>query len=78
MFDTKKVAKNVKNARTKMNMTQMNLADEMGVSYQVLQGGSLNTEETNDKVNFSSSGRMDMEELDEDAIKRLLLQSIRK
>lgn len=28
MFDTNKVASNIKNARTKMN-----LADEMGVSY---------------------------------------------
>lgn len=36
MFDTKKVASNIKNARTKMNMTQMNLADEMGVSYQAV------------------------------------------
>lgn len=36
MFDTKKVANNIKNARTKMNMTQMNLADEMGVSYQAV------------------------------------------
>ena len=33
MFDTNKVASNIKNARTKMNMTQTNLADEMGVSY---------------------------------------------
>lgn len=36
MFDTNKVASNIKNARTKMNMTQMNLADEMGVSYQAV------------------------------------------
>ena len=36
MFDTNKVAKNIKNARTKKNMTQMNLADEMGVSYQAV------------------------------------------
>lgn len=36
MFDTNKVAINIKNARTKMNMTQMNLADEMGVSYQAV------------------------------------------
>lgn len=36
MFDTNKVAKNIKEARTKMNMTQMNLADEMGVSYQAV------------------------------------------
>ena len=36
MFDTNKVANNIKNARTKMNMTQMNLADEMGVSYQAV------------------------------------------
>ena len=34
MFDTNKVANNIKTARTKLNMTQMNLADEMGVSYQ--------------------------------------------
>ena len=36
MFDTNKVANNIKNARTKKNMTQMNLADEMGVRYQAL------------------------------------------
>ena len=36
MFDTNKVASNIKNARTKKNMTQMNLADEMGVSYQAV------------------------------------------
>lgn len=36
MFDTSKVANNIKDARTKMNMTQMNLADEMGVSYQAV------------------------------------------
>lgn len=36
MFDTNKVASNIKNARIKKNMTQMNLADEMGVSYQAV------------------------------------------
>lgn len=36
MFDTNKVADNIKKARTKKNMTQMNLADEMGVSYQAV------------------------------------------
>ena len=36
MFDTSKVANNIKTARTKINMTQMNLADEMGVSYQAV------------------------------------------
>lgn len=36
MFDTNKVASNIKNARMKKNMTQMNLADEMGVSYQAV------------------------------------------
>jgi len=36
MFDMNKVAKNIKSARTKKNMTQMNLADEMGVSYQAV------------------------------------------
>ena len=36
MFDTMKMANNIKNARTKLNMTQMNLADEMGVSYQAV------------------------------------------
>ncbi|MBR5577754.1 MAG: helix-turn-helix transcriptional regulator [Lachnospiraceae bacterium] len=36
MFDTNKVAINIKNTRTKINMTQMNLADEMGVSYQAV------------------------------------------
>ena len=36
MFDTNKVAKNIKIARAKCNMTQMDLADEMGVSYQAV------------------------------------------
>ena len=36
MFDTNKVANNIKAARAKMNMTQMNLTDEMGVSYQAV------------------------------------------
>lgn len=36
MFDMNKVASNIKEARTRMNMTQMNLADEMGVSYQAV------------------------------------------
>lgn len=36
MFDINKVARNIKTARTQMNMTQMNLADEMGVSYQAV------------------------------------------
>ena len=36
MFDTMKMANNIKNARTKLNMTQLNLADEMGVSYQAV------------------------------------------
>lgn len=36
MFDTNKVANNIRNARTKLNMTQMNLADELGVSYQAV------------------------------------------
>lgn len=36
MFDMNTVAKNIKNARTKKNMTQMNLADEIGVSYQAV------------------------------------------
>lgn len=36
MFDTNKVANNIRAARTKINMTQMNLADEMGVSYQAV------------------------------------------
>ena len=31
-----KMANNIKNARTKLNMTQLNLADEMGVSYQAV------------------------------------------
>lgn len=36
MFDTKKVAENIKKARTEQNMTQMDLADRMGVSYQAV------------------------------------------
>lgn len=36
MFDTMKVAKKIRQARIAMNLTQMNLADAMGVSYQAV------------------------------------------
>jgi len=36
MFDTMKVAKKIKEARIAKNLTQMNLADAMGVSYQAV------------------------------------------
>lgn len=36
MFDTTKVAKKIREARIAKNMTQMNLADAMGVSYQAV------------------------------------------
>lgn len=36
MFDTMKIAKRIKQARIDKNMTQMNLADAMGVSYQAV------------------------------------------
>lgn len=36
MFDTMKVARKIKEARIAKNMTQMNLADTMGVSYQAV------------------------------------------
>ncbi len=36
MFDTMKIAKKIKEARIAKNMTQMNLADAMGVSYQAV------------------------------------------
>lgn len=36
MFDTMKIAKRIKEARIARNMTQMNLADAMGVSYQAV------------------------------------------
>lgn len=36
MFDMNVVAKNIRKARTRKNMTQLNLADEMGVSYQAV------------------------------------------
>lgn len=36
MIDMNKVAKNIKNARTKKNMTQLELADIVGVSYQAV------------------------------------------
>ena len=36
MFDTMKIAKKIKEARIARNMTQMNLADAMGVSYQAV------------------------------------------
>lgn len=36
MLDMNKVARNIKNARTKKNMTQLELADIVGVSYQAV------------------------------------------
>lgn len=36
MFDTLKTAKTIREARTKKNMTQMELSDLMGVSYQAV------------------------------------------
>lgn len=36
MFDTKAVGKTIRQARMKQNMTQMDLADAMGVSYQAV------------------------------------------
>ncbi len=36
MFDTMKIAKKIREARIARNMTQMNLADAMGVSYQAV------------------------------------------
>ena len=36
MFDTTKVAKRIKEARVAQNLTQMQLADAMGVSYQAV------------------------------------------
>ena len=44
MFDTVMIGKKIKQARIDRNMTQMNLADAMGVSYQAVsnweRGGS--------------------------------------
>lgn len=36
MFDTRIVGKTVRNRRVERNMTQMDLADAMGVSYQAV------------------------------------------
>ena len=36
MFDTMKIAGKIRQARIDKNMTQMALADEMGVSYQAV------------------------------------------
>lgn len=36
MFDTMKIAKKIREARMAKNMTQMNLADALGVSYQAV------------------------------------------
>ena len=45
MFDVAKIAKHIRELRISKNMTQMNLADELGVSYQAVsnweRGGSL-------------------------------------
>ena len=36
MFDTVKIARNIKEARIKKNMTQMALADALGISFQAV------------------------------------------
>lgn len=36
MFDIAKIAKHIRELRISKNMTQMNLADELGVSYQAV------------------------------------------
>lgn len=36
MFDTMKVASEIREARIRKNMTQMDLANEIGVSYQAV------------------------------------------
>ena len=36
MFDMSKIGKKIKTARTEKNMTQMNLADALGISYQAV------------------------------------------
>ena len=45
MFDINVISKRIKNARVQKNMTQMDLEDAMGVSYQAVsnweRGGSL-------------------------------------
>lgn len=45
MFQTQKIAGQIRQARIEKNMTQMDLADQLGVSYQAVsnweRGGSL-------------------------------------
>ena len=36
MFDTTKIGKKIKTARNEKNMTQMDLADAMGISYEAV------------------------------------------
>jgi len=54
MFDTMKTAHAIKSARIKKNMTQMNLADEMGVSYQAVS----NWERGNSMPDISKLGQL--------------------
>lgn len=54
MFDTMKAAHVIKGARIKKNMTQMNLADEMGVSYQAVS----NWERGNSMPDISKLGQL--------------------
>lgn len=54
MFDTMKAAHAIKDARIKKNMTQMNLADEMGVSYQAVS----NWERGNSMPDISKLGQL--------------------
>ena len=55
MFDMMKIAKMIKRARIRKNMTQMDLADEMGVSYQAVSNWErVQSEKARKRLNLSA------------------------
>ena len=80
MFDTMKIAKKIKDARIGKNMTQMNLADAMGVSYQAVsnweRGNSMpdisKLEDLCDTLDLSVSELLGMEQKETAVVNKIL------
>ena len=73
MFDTNFVAKKIKEARVSKNMTQMDLADAMGVSFQAAKMG-FSTKRAADKDR--EDGQLD--ELEEEDVRALAEEAVER
>jgi len=84
MFDTMKVAKTIREARNRKNMTQMQLADAMGVSYQAVsnweRGNSMpdisKLEDLCNALEISVSQLLGMEEKGTPAVEKVLQDEV--